>query len=108
MLLPVTCPDCGKRFWIETAIHYEERVFAYSLQELKKYILKEQNIIKIWDDDELYFEILNQFSELVKKGEKPDRAIKIISEIYGIPVLMLEEILSEQLTLLKAKPGGRI
>jgi len=95
MLLPVTCPDCGKRFWIETAIHYEERVFAYSLQELKKYILKEQNIIKIWDDDELAEEIRKQFGMLIRSGDSVERAIKILSEVYGIPVLALEELLSD-------------
>ena len=108
MFLPFKCPCCGKNYWLEVSINYEEKVYLASIEELREYVLKEMNILKVWDDEELYFEVLDRFSNLVKKGEKPDRAIKIISEIYGIPVLMLEEALSEQLTLLKAKPGGRI
>lgn len=105
MLLPVTCPECGKRFWIETAIHYEERTFVGSLDELKKYVLKEQNIIRTWQDEELAEEIRDQFRRLIKSGDPVERAVKIISEIYGIPVLALEEFLSDLIEEVKIYAG---
>lgn len=105
MLLPVTCPECGKRFWIETAIRYEERTFVGSLDELKKYVLKEQNIIRTWQDEELAEEIRDQFRRLIKSGDPVERAVKIISEIYGIPVLALEEFLSDLIEEVKIYAG---
>ncbi len=110
MLLPVVCPECGRRFWIETAIHYEERTFVGSLDELKKYVLKEQNVIRVWNDEDLAEEVRDAFRKLIKSGDSVERAIKIISEIYGIPILALEEFLSDLIEGVKIHSGryGRV
>ena len=103
MLLPIKCPCCGKSYWIETSINYEEYVYVGSEFELKRYVLKNQNIIRIWEDEELAYEIKEQFSRLVKSGERLDNALKIVSEIYGVPILALEELLSDLITEIKCR-----
>ena len=105
MILPLTCPECEKRFWVEISIKADEYVYVGSEEELKKYVIREINIIKIWDDEELGKEIRGQFCRLIKSGDSIERAIKIISEIYGIPVLLLEEFLSDLIEEVKAYVG---
>lgn len=95
MLLPVNCPCCGKKFWIETSIDYQEFVYLNSLEELRKYVLKEMNIIKTWEEEEIGIILRKEFMELIKAGNSLEQSIKIISQVYGVPVLALEELLSD-------------
>jgi len=101
MLLPFQCPDCGKRLFIELKISYEERTYLNSINELKEYVLKEANIIEIHEFEELAYKIRQDFAEMINKGENWRRALKILSEVYGIPILVLEELLSDLIDQIK-------
>lgn len=91
MLVPVQC-SCGRRFWLEFSIKAEEKMYLHSIDELREYLLKEINVLRIHEDD-ITQELREQFCKLIENGEDYRRALKIISEIYGIPALILEDIL---------------
>lgn len=57
--------------------------------------MKEQNIIKTWEEEEIGAEIRRAFMELIQAGNSLEQSVKIVSEVYGIPVLALEELLSD-------------
>ena len=90
MLARVTCPCCKKKFWLDFAIDYE--IYASSLDELEKYVLKEVKIKEVWKGKKLEKEIRLNFNKLSKLiGKK--KAIDKISRIYGVPVHVLLDIL---------------
>ncbi|OYT34367.1 hypothetical protein B6U96_13080 [Archaeoglobales archaeon ex4484_92] len=95
MLIPVRCRRCGKRMWVEFSIGFEKSIFAGNEAELAKYTINRINMIKVWGDEELAEEIREQFRRFIKAGDSIEKAVKIISELYGIPVLVLEEFLED-------------
>jgi len=105
LILPVKCKKCGKRIWIEFNVMADEYVYTGSEEELKKYVIREINIIRVWEDEKLAEEVRDQFRRLIKSGDSIERAVKIISEVYGIPVLALEEFLSDLIEEVKIHAG---
>jgi len=103
MLVPVRCPDCGKRMWVEFSIGFEKSIFAGNESELAKYTIKSINVIKVWEDDEITRQIKEQFVRFVKAGDPVDKAVKMVSELYGVPVLVVEEVLGDLIAEAKVK-----
>lgn len=104
MIAPVEC-RCGRRLWVEFRVVVDEFVFPGSEEELKKVVVRGINIVKVWEDDGLAEEVREQFRRLVMSGDSVERAVAIVSEVYGIPLLTLEEFLSDLIE--EAKIRGR-
>lgn len=102
MLIPVECKKCGQKIWVEFSVKAEERVYLGSERDLKQYLLKEINIKDVHEED-IVPELREQFFRLIEHGEDYKRALKIVSEVYGVPVLILEDVLADLIDYVKVR-----
>lgn len=95
MIVPITIK--GKRYWIEFSVKAELWTPIPDITELRKLVLKNINVKKIYEDWEIAHEVRRTAISLLKRGVKPKRVVKEIQELYGIPEIHVFEVLEDLL-----------
>lgn len=94
MLLPVRVSP-RRRVWIDVSFHYEKQVYAGALEDLTRYILTHGHVDGVYEDEQIAYDVKRTAAAMLRDGIQPAQVVEEVSQLYGIPVLCVEDVLAE-------------
>ncbi len=91
MLLPVNVSP-HRRIWIDVSFRYEKQVYAGSLEETCRYLIKYGHVDGVYEDEQIAFEVRRTVASMLRDGVPEEQVIKEVSNLYGIPPACVEEV----------------
>jgi len=97
MLLPVRVSP-RRRIWVDVSFCYEKQVYAGSLEDISRYILKYGHGDGVYEDEQIAYDVKRTATAMLRDGVRPDQVVEEISALYCIPIGCVEEVVDEVAT----------
>ena len=98
MLIPVRCPRCKEKFWVEFSIKYELYKYVEAMSELTRIHIKDAIVRDVWTDEEVASEVQRTIASLLRRGVPRKQVVEEVSELYGIPQVHVDELIENLLS----------
>lgn len=94
ILLPVRLSP-RRRVWIDVSFHYEKQIYAGAFEDLTRYLLKYGHVDGVYEDEQIAHDVKRTAASMLRDGIRPAQVVEEVSQLYGIPVLCVEEVLAD-------------
>ena len=98
MLLPVRVSP-HRRVWIDVSFQYEKQVYAGSLEDLTRYVLKSGHVDGVYEDEQIAYDVKRTVAGMLRDRVPRRQIVEEISALYGIPIGCVEEVVAEVATM---------
>jgi len=83
----------GHRIWVDILFKYDKYIQAGSEDELYYFLLRRGHVVSVHSDEEIQIQLNKTAESLKKDGMTTKKISEEISELYGIPISCIEDIL---------------